>query len=64
MGEPSYLSAVDVERLKAVSVLVKEPIGWTYEAGAIRFEVALPAHSVAAITMEWPAAVPFDGGTQ
>lgn len=53
MGEPTYLNDRDVDELQAVSRLVKEPIGWTFDAGTIRFDLDLPPHSVAAITIEF-----------
>lgn len=58
MGEPTYLSVVEVEQLKAVSRVHKEPLGWRYEAGTIHLDLDLPAHGVAAITMEFPAEPP------
>jgi xylan 1,4-beta-xylosidase len=52
MGEPMYLSTFEVEQLRAVSRVVKEPVGWRYDDRTIHLELALPPHSVAAITME------------
>lgn len=52
MGEPAYLSAVQVEQLKGASRLVKEPIAWKYDAQTIQFDLDLPPHAVAAITIE------------
>jgi xylan 1,4-beta-xylosidase len=53
MGEPNYLSAVQVEQLKAVSCLVKQPQPWTYDQQTIDLSFALPPHAVAAITIEF-----------
>ncbi|HVB57423.1 MAG TPA: glycosyl hydrolase [Candidatus Acidoferrales bacterium] len=53
MGEPNYLSAVQVEELKATSCLVKQSQPWTYEKNAIHLSLALPPHAVAAITIEF-----------
>jgi xylan 1,4-beta-xylosidase len=53
MGEPEYLSALQVEQLKTASALRKEPQSWTYEQGNIALAVALPPQSVAAITIEF-----------
>ena len=53
LGEPKYLSALQVEQLKTASSLVKEPQPWTYEQGNINLAIALPPQSVAAITMEF-----------
>lgn len=60
MGEPAYLSAVEVEQLKAVSRVVKEPVGWRHEGRTIHLDLDLPPHGVAAITLEFPAEPPQD----
>lgn len=52
MGEPEYLSHAQVAQLEAASGLVKEPISVAYADRTIRFDVELPPHSVAAITLE------------
>ena len=53
MDEPTYLSALEVEQLRAVSRVVKEPVGWRYEDRTIHVDCDLPPHSVAAITLEF-----------
>jgi xylan 1,4-beta-xylosidase len=53
MGEPEYLSALQVQQLEAASALQKEPQPWTYAQGNVALAVALPPQSVAAITMEF-----------
>jgi xylan 1,4-beta-xylosidase len=53
MGRPEYLSATQVDRLEEASRLVQEPQPYRYQEGQVRFEVDLPPHAVAAITMEW-----------
>jgi xylan 1,4-beta-xylosidase len=53
MGEPEYLSRSQVEQLEAASRLVKEPLGFSYENRTVRFEVDLPPHAVAAVTLEF-----------
>ena len=63
MGEPTYLTASQVEQLRGVSRLIKEPIGWRYETGTIHLDLDLPPHGVAAITMEF-SAEPTGGGAQ
>ncbi len=55
MGAPEYLTRSQVEQLKAASRLVKEPLGFSYENGTIRFDVDLPPHAIASITFELPA---------
>ena len=53
MGEPEYLSALQVEQLQTASLLRKEPHPWKHEHGHIDLAVALPPQSVAAITIEF-----------
>jgi len=53
MGEPTYLSALQVEQLETDSTLRKESQPWTYEQRHIDLDVALPPQSVAAITIEF-----------
>jgi len=52
MGEPEYPSRAQVAQLEAASRLVKEPLSVAYAERAIRFDVELPPHSVAAVTLE------------
>jgi xylan 1,4-beta-xylosidase len=51
MGEPEYPSRSEVEQLETASRLVKEPLAFSYEGGTVRFQVDLPPHSVAAVTL-------------
>jgi xylan 1,4-beta-xylosidase len=53
MGEPEYLSALQVAQLETVSTLRKEAQPWTQETGTINLAVALPPQIVAAITIEF-----------
>jgi xylan 1,4-beta-xylosidase len=53
MGEPLYLNALQVERLKAASCLEKQPQPWKYEQQNINLSISLPSHAVAAITIEF-----------
>jgi hypothetical protein len=62
MSAPEYLSPLQVEQLEAASRLVKEPLGWKYEAGTIQLDVDLPPHAVASVTLEF-ASEP-DGGAR
>jgi hypothetical protein len=50
-----------VEQLEAASRLVKEPLGFSYGNRTVRFDVDLPPHAVAALTLELPPA-PSDAG--
>ena len=53
MGEPEYLSALQVEQLAQASALHQEPQPWTREGETLGFQVLLPAQSVTAITIEF-----------
>ena len=48
MGEPEYLSALQVEQLAAASALQKAPQPWTDENGIMGLAVDLPPQSAAA----------------
>jgi hypothetical protein len=50
-----------VEQLEAASRLVKEPLGFSYEDRAVLFEIDLPPHAVAAVTLNLGPA-PSDAG--
>ena len=49
MGEPEYLSHLQVEQLEATSRLVKEPLRWKFESQTIQLDVDVPPYAVAAI---------------
>jgi xylan 1,4-beta-xylosidase len=51
LGEPEYLTAAEVERLEEASRLVPEPFGWEHEDQTLCFDVDLPPHGVAALTV-------------
>ncbi|MGB6979247.1 MAG: glycosyl hydrolase [Candidatus Acidiferrales bacterium] len=53
MGEPRYLSALEVEQLKEASCLMKQSQPWTYAQPNIDLAIDLPPHAVAAITLEF-----------
>jgi len=53
MGEPEYLSALQVQQLEAASTLRTESQPWTYEEGNVDLCVSLPPQSVAAITIDF-----------
>jgi len=55
MGEPEFLSHIQVEQLEASSFLVKEPLNWKFENQTIQLDVDLPSYAVAAITLEFGA---------
>ena len=53
MGSPEYLKREDVERLEEASRLHKGVQPWRYEEGTLTLEVTLPAHAVAAVTIDF-----------
>ncbi len=53
MGRPDYLSAAQVEKLKAASQLVKEEQRWQYDNGNVGCTVTVPPHGIAALTFEF-----------
>ena len=58
MGEPGYLSRLEVEQLQAASQMVREPHAWKYENRSVHLEIELPPHAVAAIGLELGRSVP------
>jgi xylan 1,4-beta-xylosidase len=52
MGQPEYLREDQVQKLEAASRLVAEPQAYLYEQGKLSFEVKLPPHGVAAVTVK------------
>jgi len=57
IGVPEYPSPQQVEQLQVASRLVKEPIGWKFEEGAVHLNIDLPPHAVAAVTLEFAAKI-------
>ena len=55
MGQPEHLSRKDVERLEEASQLVSEKQSVEFRDGSIFLRTTLPAHSVAAITIDFKA---------
>jgi len=53
LGEPEYLSQLQVEQLGTASVLRKESQPWTHDQGNMDLAIALPPQSVAAVTIEF-----------
>ena len=53
MGEPKYLSDLQVKQLQAVSCLIKEPVLVQSTERRITIDVDLPPHSVAALNLEF-----------
>ena len=53
MGQPEYLSRKDVERLEEASQLVSEKQSMDFRDGSLILKTTLPAHAVAAITVDF-----------
>jgi xylan 1,4-beta-xylosidase len=53
MGQPEYLGRKDVEQLQEASLLVKEKQSISYKGNTITLKTNLPAHAVAAVTIEF-----------
>jgi xylan 1,4-beta-xylosidase len=53
MGQPEYLNQQDVERLEEASRLVSEKQALNFHGGSVFLKTTLPAHAVAAITVEF-----------
>ncbi|MDQ6736502.1 MAG: glycosyl hydrolase [Gemmatimonadota bacterium] len=52
MGSPPLPRPRDVEQLRTASQIVREPLHWKQEGETLHMDVTLPAHAVAAITVE------------
>ena len=53
MGEPEYLSALQVSQLEAASVLTRDAQPLRCDRGEVEFQVDLPPQSVASISIEF-----------
>ncbi len=53
LGGPDYLSPRQKELLEAASQVVPQPMAWKAHKGAVEVEFELPAHGVAAITLDF-----------
>jgi xylan 1,4-beta-xylosidase len=56
LGQPEYLDAAQVEQLQEASRLTAEAQSWMCEDQTLCFEIEMPAHAVAAVTLEFPRA--------
>lgn len=52
MGEPEYPSSSEVAQLEAASRLVKEPLAFSYADRTVTFDIDVPPHAIAAITLD------------
>jgi xylan 1,4-beta-xylosidase len=53
LGRPTHPLPQQVEEMNVASRLVREPLPWAFEAGEIHFQLSIPPHGVAAITIEF-----------
>jgi xylan 1,4-beta-xylosidase len=58
LGEPGYPSAAEVDELHEASTMRRETVHWRHEEGALRLEIVLPPHAVAAIEIDSPPLAP------
>ena len=56
LGEPEYPGREVLARLDEASRVVREPHPWAHDGDALRLEVDLPPHAVAAIPLPSPLA--------
>ena len=57
MGSPALPKPREVEQMRTASQIVREPLIWTHKDDTLHLEVAMPAHAIAAVTVEltpWP----------
>jgi xylan 1,4-beta-xylosidase len=52
-GSPEYINSEQLEHLRIASQLSREPLRCDYEGGTVRFELTLPPHAVAALTLRF-----------
>jgi xylan 1,4-beta-xylosidase len=63
MGKPALPTSREVKQLQVASQIVREPLHWKYEAGALHMDVSMPPQAIAAITVEL-APKPSSGDSQ
>ena len=52
MGSPALPRPREVEQMRTASQLMREPLQWNYEGDTLDLGVTMPAHAIAAITVE------------
>ena len=52
MGSPALPRPREVEQLRAASQIMREPLLWKHEGDTLHLGVTMPAHAIAAITVE------------
>jgi xylan 1,4-beta-xylosidase len=63
MGKPPLPTEREVEQLRIASQVVREPLEWKYDEGGLHFDVSMPPHAIAAVTVELTPKPP-GGGTE
>ena len=53
MGEPEYPSKLHIEQMEIASEMKRKPIALSYNDNTVEFDIDLPPHSVAAVTVEF-----------
>jgi hypothetical protein len=52
MGKPALPTERQVEQLHVASQIMREPLRWKYKAKTLHLKIPVPAHAIAAITVE------------
>ncbi len=52
MGSPALPRPREVEQLRTASQIVREPLLWKLEGETLHLDVTMPAHAIAAVTVE------------
>ena len=52
MGKPALPTPRQVEQLKAMSQIIREPLQWRYDAQTLQLEIIMPPHAIAAVTVD------------
>ena len=52
MGSPMLPRPREVEQLRTASQIVREPLRWKHDGDTLQLDVTMPAHAIAAITVE------------
>jgi xylan 1,4-beta-xylosidase len=53
LGRPAYLEPATVERLQEASRITHEVLSFEHADAACRFDITIPPHAVAAVTLEF-----------
>ena len=52
MGSPALPRPREVEQMRAASQIVRQPLSWKHKGDTLHLGVTMPAHSIAAVTVE------------